>query len=112
MLVVIGPVTGTATAVPWSAMVCGEFDVLLTTEICPKCTLLTQILGLFGSACPHKTSGENVTEAVQLDPGVIEPPHVSVTAKSPTALVATPVAVASPVFVSVNTSGELTVPTV
>lgn len=42
----------------------------------------------------------------------IDPPQVSVTAKSPVALMTTPLAVASPLFVIVNTSWALVVPTV
>lgn len=93
-------------------MLCGEFDVLLATEIAPRCTSERQVDVLFGSNCPQSTSGENVTEAEQLDPEVIEPLQVSVTPKSPMALMTTLVAVARPVFVNVKTRGALVVPTV
>jgi len=71
-----------------------------------------QIAGLTGSVCPQRTSGEKVTVAEQLEPWVIEPPQLSVTAKSPTVVMATLVAVARPVLVRVNVAGPDTVPTV
>jgi len=99
-------------AVPCKFTVCGEFDVLLATLTVPRWTFEIQTVGSLGENCPHKTSGENVTVAEQLEPWVIEPPQLSVTAKSPIEVMATLVAVARPVLVKVKVAGPDTVPTV
>lgn len=100
-------------AVPCREMFCGELDVLLATEIWPRCTLLTQVDGSFGAVCPQSVVGENLTVAEQLEPAVIDPPQVSETENSLLPeVMATLVAVANPVFEMVKTAGPLVVPTV
>ena len=85
---------------------------MLATLTVPRWTFEMQTVGLLGSVCPQRASGEKVTVAEQLEPWVIEPPQLSVTAKSPIEVMATLVAVARPVLVKVKVAGPDTVPTV
>lgn len=65
----IGPGGGaTGMAVPCRLTACGELEVLLTTLTIPRWTFEIQTLGSLGSVCPHRTSGEKVTVAEQLEP--------------------------------------------